>query len=338
MVTDIVDSTRSAVVLGDRRWRDIRNAHHAVIRQQLDRFEGTEVDTSGDGFLATFERPVDAVRCACAISDQVRSLGIDVRIGMHADRTERPVQDLDFLYLVTANRVSSLATGGEVLISGSMKELLLGADVVLTSRGEHALAGVPGTVEIYEVCRDEHERPVKQALFAETSTLDPRALNQRSVLTLMFTDILGAAALAATVGEAAWREIRDAHDRIVVDEVERAGGDLVDAAGDQFFVTFGGPAQAVICACAIKDGVKTLGIDVRIGLHTGEVEDMGDKVGGIAVHVGARVMSVAGPGEILVSSTVKDLLEGSGLAFTEAGQHDLKGVPGSRSVFSLSGW
>ena len=133
----------------------------------------------------------------------------------------------------------------------------------------------------------------------------------------MFTDILGATALAARLGDVAWREISIAHDALITREVTRYGGVVVDTAGDHYFATFDRPVQSISCACALQDGIRELGVPLRIGLHAGETEDMGDKVGGVAVHLGARVCALASADEILVSSTVKDLVEGSGLHFVE---------------------
>ena len=112
-----------------------------------------------------------------------------------------------------------------------------------------------------------------------------------------------------------------AHDALIREEVARYGGNVVDTAGDQYFATFEWPVRAISCACAIQDGVRELGVPVRIGLHAGEVEDMGDKVGGVAVHIGARISALASAGEIFLSSTVRELVEGSGLHFEERGQH-----------------
>jgi class 3 adenylate cyclase len=333
MITDIVDSTASAVALGDRRWREIRNAHNDVIRRGLDRFSGTEVDTSGDGFFATFERPNDALSCACLISDEVRAVGIDIRIGLHADGADR--RDLEFLFKAVASRVSSLATAGAILLTGTMKALLTEPTIRLQPRGVHVLRGLPGEWDIYAVEREPSGRPTKAPIPEVDHQVDPRDLPHRSILTLMFTDILGGTALAAKLGDAAWREISIAHDALITQEVTRYGGNVVDTAGDRFFATFDWPVGAISCACAIQAGLQELDLPVCIGLHTGEVEEMGDKVGGIAVHIGARVGALAGAGEILVSSTVKDLVEGSGLAFEERGQHDLKGLPGVRAVFAL---
>jgi class 3 adenylate cyclase len=120
-------------------------------------------------------------------------------------------------------------------------------------------------------------------------------------------------------------------------ELSRFRGREIDTAGDGFFATFDGPARAVKCALSIRDAVRTIGLEIRAGLHTGECEIMGSNIGGIAVHIGARVAARAGEGEVFVSSTVKDLVAGSGIAFTDKGVHELKGVPEEWHIFSVAG-
>ena len=156
---------------------------------------------------------------------------------------------------------------------------------------------------------------------------------QRWLATVLFTDIVDSTAKAAALGDRQWHDLLERHHALVRRELERFGGKEIDTAGDGFFATFDGPARAVRCACAITDAVRGLGLEVRAGLHTGECELIDGKVGGIAVHIGARVASEAGPGEVLVSSTVKDLVVGSGLRFHEHGRTALKGVPGEWQLF-----
>jgi len=163
----------------------------------------------------------------------------------------------------------------------------------------------------------------------------PVAEIDRVLATVLFTDIVGSTERAATLGDRAWHALLDTHHGIVRRELERHRGREVDTAGDGFLATFDGPARAIRCACAIRDGVRSLGIEIRAGLHTGECELMGDGVGGIAVHIGARVAASAAPGEVLVSSTVKDLVAGSGLRFVDRGVHSLRGVPGEWRLFAV---
>jgi class 3 adenylate cyclase len=156
---------------------------------------------------------------------------------------------------------------------------------------------------------------------------------ERVLATVLFTDIVGSTERAAQAGDRHWRDLLDRHNALVRRELDYFRGREVDTAGDGFLATFDGPARAVRCARQIADAVPGLGLELRSGLHTGEVELAGEHIRGIAVHIGARVMSMAGPGEVLVSSTVKDLVAGSGLEFADWGEHTLKGVPGTWRIF-----
>ena len=158
---------------------------------------------------------------------------------------------------------------------------------------------------------------------------------ERVLSTVLFTDIVGSSELAASLGDRAWRELLGNHHQVVRRQLARFRGREMDAAGDGFFASFDGPARAIRCACAIVESMPELGLEVRAGLHTGECELMDNKVAGIAVHTGARVASHAQPGEVLVSSTVKDLVAGSGLAFEDRGDHELKGIPGEWRLYAV---
>jgi pimeloyl-ACP methyl ester carboxylesterase len=155
----------------------------------------------------------------------------------------------------------------------------------------------------------------------------------RALATVLFTDVVGSTAHAAELGDHRWRLLLDRHDAIVRREIERFRGRLVDSAGDGVFASFDGPARAIRCARQIGEEIRSLGLEIRAGLHTGEVEVREKGLGGIAVHIGARVASLASGGEVLVSSTVKDLVAGSGISFADRGQHKLKGVPGEWHLF-----
>jgi len=158
----------------------------------------------------------------------------------------------------------------------------------------------------------------------------------RVLATVLVTDIVGSTRHATRLGDRAWSELLSRHHALVRKELERSRGREIDTAGDGFLATFDGPARAVGCACRIRDAVTALGLEIRAGLHTGEIEVAGDKVRGIAVHTGARIASAAGPGEILVSSTVKDLVSGSGLNFTDRGMHELKDIARPWQLFAAS--
>ena len=159
----------------------------------------------------------------------------------------------------------------------------------------------------------------------------------RVLATVLFTDIVGSTAHAAGMGDQRWRDLLGSYQALVRGELARSRGREVKTLGDGFLATFDGPARAIRCACAIRDSVRPLGIEIRAGLHTGECELMDDDVGGIAVHIGARVASSAAPSEVLVSSTVKDLVAGSGLRFADRGTYHLHGVPGEWRLFAVEG-
>ena len=159
---------------------------------------------------------------------------------------------------------------------------------------------------------------------------------ERVLATILFLDIVGSSEHAARLGDRGWRELLQRHHELVRGQLDRYRGTEVDTAGDGFFASFDGPARAIGCGCAIVEAMPTLGLEVRIGLHTGECELVDGKVAGIAVHTGARVAACAQPGEVLVSSTVKDLVAGSGIAFKDRGQHELKGIPGEWRLYAVT--
>ena len=158
---------------------------------------------------------------------------------------------------------------------------------------------------------------------------------ERALATILFTDIVDSTRLAGELGDKRWRDVLERHHEAIRRELTRFRGREVDTAGDGFFASFDGPARAIRCAVAVVGAVHTLGIEIRAGVHTGECERIGDKLGGIAVHIGARVASASRAGEVLVSSTVKDLVSGSGIGFEDRGEHHLKGVPGTWRLFAV---
>jgi class 3 adenylate cyclase len=164
----------------------------------------------------------------------------------------------------------------------------------------------------------------------------PTPVLNRILATILFTDIVGSTARAASIGDHAWKSLLAQHHEIVRRELDHFRGHEVDTAGDGFFATFDGPARGVKCAMAIRDAIRSVGLEIRAGLHTGECEITGMSMGGLAVHIGARVASYAGASEVLVSSTVKDLVAGSGIAFEDRGLHEFKGVPDWWHIFAVT--
>ncbi len=177
---------------------------------------------------------------------------------------------------------------------------------------------------------DEIERFVKEVR-ADEASLD------HVLATVLFTDIVGSTERTAELGDSAWRQLLEEHHATVRRLLARYRGTEADTAGDGFFATFDGPARAIRCAQAIQEAVARLGLKVRAGLHTGECETVAGKIGGIAVIIGARIVSIAAPSEILVSRTVRDFVAGSGFTFEDAGKHELKGVPDSWRLYRVIG-
>ena len=191
---------------------------------------------------------------------------------------------------------------------------------------------LPGADHLWWIEGDDILDEIESFLTGATTAYEP----DRVLATVMFTDIVDSTKRAAELGDRRWRDLSDAHNRAVRRLLERYRGREVKTLGDGFLATFDGPGRAIRCASDLRDAVKSVGLEVRSGLHTGEVELTGDDITGIAVNIGARVGAQAGPGEVLVSQTVKDLVAGSGLDFEDRGEHDLKGVPGPWRLWSLA--
>jgi class 3 adenylate cyclase len=161
-------------------------------------------------------------------------------------------------------------------------------------------------------------------------------VHDRLLATVMFADIVSSTEQAVRLGDERWRDVLESYHSLARRRVSESGGREVKTLGDGFLATFDSPTRAIRCATTIRDASRGLGLEVRSGLHAGECEIIGDDVGGLAVHIGARVSSAAGPGEVLVSSTVHDLVVGSGIDFTDRGTHALKGVPGEWRLYAVS--
>ena len=201
-------------------------------------------------------------------------------------------------------------------------------------------AGIPGAklVELpgrdhVPICDpDQIIDEVEEFLTGHRAEREP----DRMLATVMFTDIVDSTRRAAELGDRGWRELLERHDQLMRRELERHRGREVKTIGDGFLATFDGPARGIRCATSVREAVRELGIEIRAGLHTGEVEVMGDDIAGIAVNIGARVGAAAGPGEVLVSRTVTDLVAGSGIDFMDRGVHPLKGVPGDWHLYAVA--
>lgn len=234
---------------------------------------------------------------------------------------ERMNRDMDIRGILPTIRVPTLVlnrTGDPVAPIEAVRDMatqIPGARLIEFPGGTHRVSGSPETEAILGAIEEfvTGERPTPKT--------------DRVLTTVLFIDIVGSTERAAALGDRAWRTLLGDHHRLVRADLGRFQGREIDTAGDGSFATFDGPARAVRCAQAISGSIRDLGIQIRAGAHTGEVELDGDDVRGIAVHIGARVAALAGPSEVVVSSTVKDLTAGSGIVYEDAGEHELKGVP-----------
>jgi class 3 adenylate cyclase len=197
------------------------------------------------------------------------------------------------------------------------------------------IVDLPPLESIYHWVDEEADRIAQ----AETRRLAGHAgggaITERILSTVLFTDLVGSTEEAHRRGDRRWAELLEQHHARIRRQLDLFRGRELDNAGDGFLATFDGPARAIMCARSITESIRELGLDVRSGVHTGECEQVGDKLAGIAVHIGARVAAAAEPGEVLVSSTVKDLVAGSGLEFEDRGEHALKGIPNQWRLYAL---
>jgi class 3 adenylate cyclase len=238
--------------------------------------------------------------------------------------------DIDVRPILSAINVPTLIlhrTGDRVVKTGEARyvaEQIAEAKLILLDGDDH-LPWVGDQDSILDEI-EEHVTGIRRG---------PRS--DRVLSTVLFTDIVASTETAGRLGDRRWRDLLEEHHALVRRELVRFRGREVDTAGDGFLATFDGPARAIHCALSILEEVRTLGLELRAGVHTGECEIVGHGVRGIAVHIGARVSSKAGPGEIFVSSTVKDLVAGSGLRFEDRGLHQLKGIPDEWRLYAVSG-
>jgi class 3 adenylate cyclase/pimeloyl-ACP methyl ester carboxylesterase len=238
------------------------------------------------------------------------------------------------------NRVYAETDLRDVLPAVRVPTLLLYRGEEMESRARNVqkripdsrLVRIPGDEQWGIFLSPEITTEIQRFLSGAEEAMEP----DRVLITVLFTDLVGATAVAAELGDSAWRDLLARHHGVIRREITRYRGREVDTAGDGLFATFDGPARAIRCADAIRSGLRDLQLDVRVGVHTGECELVGDKPAGIAVHTGARIAAAANGGEILVSSTVKDLVAGSGISFDDRGTHELKGVPDEWRLYAVT--
>jgi class 3 adenylate cyclase len=341
--TDIENSTPLTLRLREQ-YPAVLATHRTLLRAAFSAYEGREVDTQGDSFFVVFSRATQAVAAAVQIQRALATEpwppggAVRVRIGMHTGEPIQTPEGYTGLDVIRAARIKEAGHGGQVLLSASTAAIVQDAlldELRLRDLGAHRLKGLLRPERIFQLII-----PGLPGDFPPLQTLDARAgprpgsESERVLTTVLFTDIVGSTERLFAMGDRRWRELREQHKTLIRRELARCGGHEVQMVGDSFLATFDSPASAIRCACAICDAVKALGIEVRVGVHAGEVEHEGEEVTGITVYIGVLMTSRAGPGEVLVSSTVKDLVAGSGITFTPRGTHTLKGLPGEWPLFA----
>jgi class 3 adenylate cyclase len=341
--TDIENSTSLTRHLREQ-YPAVLDTHRALLRAAFTGYEGWEVDTQGDSFFVVFLRATQAIAAAVQIQRALATESwpqggaVRVRIGIHTGEPIRTTEGYTGLDVIRAARIKEAGHGGQVLLSASTAAIVqdtLLDELGLRDLGVHRLKSLPRPERIFQLII-----PGLPADFPPLQTLDARtgsrsgSEGERVLTTVLFTDMVGATERVVALGDRHWREVLVQHRVLVRRELAHYGGHEVDTAGDSFFATFDSPASAVRCACAIGEAMKELGIEMRIGVHAGEVEHEEESPIGITVHIGARVTSLASPGEVWVSSTVRDLMAGSGITFTDRGTHILRGIPGEWRLFT----
>ena len=261
-----------------------------------------------------------------------------MRIGIHTGELIRTAQGYAGLDVILGARIKEAGHGGQVLLSKSTAALIEGAligGLSLRDLGAHRLKGLPRPERIFQLII-----PDLPADFPPLQSLDTRGRARpglapgRVLTTALFVDIPGATARLVALGDRRWREVRAQYTALVRQELARHGGEEINVIADEIFAVFDGAVAAIRCGCAIRDAVQELGMAVRVGIHAGEVESDDGTISGITVHTGSRIMGAAQPGEILVSNTVKELVAGSGITFTDRGTHLLRGLPGEWRLFT----
>jgi pimeloyl-ACP methyl ester carboxylesterase len=283
------------------------------------------VEHWGEGVtLSLFAPSADTMRdrLARGLFERSAASPLMARLLMEANLT-----DTDVSPLLASIRVPTLVLHRE-------------AELVPLACGQHLAANIPGAKLVVLPGADHipfygdgegYAEEVEEFLTGARRPPEP----DRVLTSVLFTDIVASTARAASMGDAAWRDLLCAHDETVRREIAEHRGRLVKSTGDGVLATFDGPARGIRCAAAIAVALRDVGVEIRAGLHTGECELIGDDIGGVAVHIAARIAALGGPGEVLVSSTVTDLVVGSGISFTDRGTRELKGLPGGWHIYSV---
>jgi class 3 adenylate cyclase len=337
--TEIEGSTLLTVHLGDR-YPEVLATHCALVRAAFAAHEGHEVDTQGDSFFAVFPRATQAVAAAVAIQRALaaaawpESGAVRLRIGMHTGEPIRTAAGYTGLDVIRGARIRDAGHGGQVLLSKSTAALVEDAlldGLSLRDLGAYRLKNLPRPERIFQLII-----PDLPADFPPLRSLDTRERAPGRVLTtVLYVDVAGSLERLVALGDRRWLEVQAQYTALVRQELARHGGEEINVVGDEkILAVFDSAAAAIHCGCAIRDAVQGLGMAVQVGIHAGEVEYDDRPMTGITVVTGVRITRVAQPGEVLVSHTVKELVTGSGITFTDRGTHILTGLPGEWRLFT----
>jgi class 3 adenylate cyclase len=336
--TEIEGSTLLTVHLGDR-YPGVLATHCALLRAACAAHEGHEVDTQGDSFFVVFPRATQAVAAAVAMQRTLVAAAwpeggtVRVRIGLHTGEPIRTAAGYTGLDVIRGARIRDAGYGGQVLLSKSTAALVedtLLDGLSLRDLGAYRLKNLSRPERIFQLII-----PDLPADFPPLRSLETRERAPGRVLaTVLFVDLAGVMERLVALGDRWWRELQVQYSALVRQELARHGGAEMEMVGDQSLAVFDGAAAAIRCGCAIRDAVQGLGLAVRVGIHAGEIEYDDRNISGITVFTVARIKEAAQPGEVLVSHTVKDLVAGSGIIFTDRGTHTLRGIPGEWRLFT----
>jgi class 3 adenylate cyclase len=336
--TEIAGSTLLTVHLGDR-YPEVLATHCALLRAAFAAHEGHEVDTQGDSFFVVFPRATQAVAAAVAIQRALAAEAwpeggaVRVRIGLHTGEPLRTTAGYTGLDVIRGARIRDAGHGGQVLLSKSTVALVEDAlldGLSLRDLGAYRLKNLPRPERIFQLIIPDLPADFPPLLSLDTRERAPG----RVVATVLYVDMVGVTARVVALGDRWWRELQAQYRALVRQELALHGGEEIELVGDGLLAVFDGAAAAIHCGCAIRHAVQGLGMTVRVGIHAGEVEYDDRNISGITVFTAVRITGAAQPGEILVSNTVKELVAGSGITFTDRGTHIFKGFPAEWRLFT----
>lgn len=339
--TDVQDSTLLTVQLGER-YPGALAAHRALLRAAFAAYEGYEVDTQGDAFFVVFPRATQAVAAAVRAQRDLaaerwpQNVALRVRIGIHTGEPTLTTEGYTGLDVIQGARIKDAGHGGQVLLSKSaavLAEPVFTDGLSLRDLGEYRLKGLPQPERIFQLVIPDlpADFPALWSLGALARGKSPG----RVLTTVLSCDMVGSASRIAELGDRRWLDLLRLYLALVKGELTRHGGEAIDVVGDEILAGFDVPGAAIRCGLAIRTAVRRLDIVVKVGIHAGEIEPTGTSgISGIVALTCVRIRQAAQPGEVLVSNTVKELVTGSDIAFTDRCTHALRGLPREWRLFA----